>query len=134
MLEKLLTFSIRNRWVVLMLAVLTGDVYRATLVEMPSGRVLGTMKGFPDTLSTGAERLIVKADAGPGGYCESFALVDGRDGRALALLGIDTKISSLLNPFSHDGRHVAWGSADGSVFVCDLPAAQSRLSSLQMGW
>jgi WD40 repeat protein len=116
------------------LAFLPEDAYRATLVAMPTGSPLGTMEGFADSLSAGADRMVVRVFARSGGYCESLRLIDRRAGRLLAILGVDTRTCSVVIPFSRDGIYLAWGSADGSVFVGDLAEVQRRLSSVRMGW
>jgi WD40 repeat protein len=48
-------------------------------------------------------------------------------------LGIDSTPSSRPE-FSRDGRWGVWGTADGSVLVCDLPAIRARLAQAELGW
>jgi hypothetical protein len=116
------------------LALRTEDVSGASLLAMPSGKLLRTFEQFPDGLSPRAERWIAKSPVGPGGDYEALTLVDARGDRPLAVLGVDSKIGSAPIAFSHDRMHFAWGSTDGSVYVCDLPEVQRRLASIHMGW
>jgi hypothetical protein len=118
------------------LAHLPTGAYRATLVAMPTGRPLGTTEGFADSLSAGADRVVVKvvSPLAWGGYCEWLRMIDRRAGRPLAIPGVETRISSVVIPFSHDGKHLAWGGTAGTFFVCDLEPARDRLASVQMGW
>jgi len=48
-------------------------------------------------------------------------------------LGIDTR-PNYRPASSRDGRFIAWGNADGSVTVCDLPRIRERLRTIDLGW
>lgn len=51
----------------------------------------------------------------------------------LISLGIDQRMSSVMR-FDAPGRRLAWGNADGSVLVCNLPEIQRRLSLCRLDW
>ena len=53
--------------------------------------------------------------------------------RDLLALGIDQRIASNAL-FCTDGKHVAWGNADGSVMVADLDEIRSRLAQVGLSW
>jgi serine/threonine protein kinase/WD40 repeat protein len=52
----------------------------------------------------------------------------------VARLGVGTPTSSVDLPFSADGKLLAWGNSDGSVYVCDLEAVRQRLNRVGLGW
>jgi hypothetical protein len=60
--------------------------------------------------------------------------LSGRDrSTALATLGVDHQTAGEPE-FSEDGRFLAWGNRDGTVFVADLPEVQRRLERIGLGW
>jgi WD40 repeat protein len=115
------------------LAIDTVEELVPTLVAMPSGKRLRTLERFPHAQGPGLDWMLVKSDHGPRGDYESFGLADP-DGRLLVRLGINDTITTVQSAFSPDGRSVAWGSAEGAVFVCDLASVKRRLCSVQMAW
>ena len=56
------------------------------------------------------------------------------DAQSLALLGLGLDSPVTRATFSRDGTLVAWGDADGTVSVCNIPTVQRRLAELGMGW
>jgi hypothetical protein len=100
---------------------------------MPSGLRLRTLERFPHAQGPGLASMLVKSDRGPQGDYEAFGLADS-NGRLVARLGLDDKITTVQSAFSPDGKSVAWGSANGSVFVCNLEELRSRLKAIHIGW
>jgi hypothetical protein len=107
---------------------------RATLIDLRSGRPRRTLVDVPADLGPGGNLMILKNHVGPSGHHESFGVFGRDQGRPLAIFATDEKLSSVLNSFSHDGRYLAWGTTEGSVFVADLAEVQSRLASGGIGW
>lgn len=54
-------------------------------------------------------------------------------GGPLIDLGIDLASGGEF-AFSPDGSMVAWGSHDGTVFVCRLEEVRQRLAEIGLGW
>jgi hypothetical protein len=49
-------------------------------------------------------------------------------------IAADAQHTPAQSEFTLDGRLVAWGSADGTVSVCDLVEVQRRLAEISLGW
>jgi WD40 repeat protein len=80
---------------------------------------------------------------GPG--AQTFLVQVGLDGGSLALyrpggqaplvtLRGPTWHSSVVSPFSPDGRFATWGNADGTISVCDIEQVRRRLAEVGLGW
>jgi WD40 repeat protein len=102
------------------------------LLEMPSGRWLGTMGARRAlALAPDARLLAAVRDMEPGEARHGVSLHD-KAGRHLVDLGIDSEVR--VSIFDSERRTFAWGSADGTVFVADLNEVQRRLAAVGMGW
>jgi hypothetical protein len=108
------------------LAFLSEDGGRADLLELPSRRLLGHLANFAENIGPEG-KLWGRPQSG-------YALFPADSDAPLVTLGIDSLVTSVQSPFSMDGNRVAWGSADGSVTVCDLPEVQKRLDAIGLGW
>jgi serine/threonine protein kinase/WD40 repeat protein len=120
-------------------AVLTDDrsaelSQRGTLIDLRSGRPRRALVGVPADLGPGGDLMLLPTKAGPSGRSESFGVFGWNQGRPLAIFATDEKRSCVLNSFSHDGRYLAWGTTEGSVFVADLAEVQRRLASGGIAW
>jgi hypothetical protein len=96
---------------------------------MSSPTELDPIDPLPDTLGPDAE-LWGRALPDPRG----LRLFRRGDATPFVTLGIDATFSSVVFPFSRDGRFLAWGNADGSVTVCNLEEVQRRLKEVGLGW
>jgi hypothetical protein len=99
-------------------------------VEMPSGNVLGPV-GDSDRKAQQpkAHYRLDSNDLYPNAYTLSRA----EDGAKLVTLGIDS-LGQIGARFDPSENRVAWGSADGTVFLCDIAKVRGRLASLGLGW
>jgi hypothetical protein len=58
-----------------------------------------------------------------------------RRGRTEPLIALGIDSSDFRFPqFNLAGTHLAWGNADGTVTVCNLPEINRRLSEVGLGW
>ncbi len=104
------------------LALHTKDDPGQTLIEMPNGKIIGPLIAV--SLSPGA-RLWVDSP--------HTSLYRRPGDIPLVTFDIDSIRSS--NPlFSASGRYLAWGTADGTINVCDLQEVRSRLATVVLGW
>jgi hypothetical protein len=99
------------------------------LVEIASGKVVGSIEPFPTALGPGGEFLGVMAGT-------EFGMNLHRNGNKtpLVTLGMDNRCSAGRWVFSRDGSRLAWGNRDGTVTVCDLAEVKNRLDSVGLGW
>jgi hypothetical protein len=97
------------------------------LLDLPSGRQLGTLAGCPGALSSGARFWIHASDESPPG----FELVSRHDGKPVVTLGINSLSTDCLKRFDAQGNYLAWGTADGQVIVAELGEIQRQLKKLE---
>ena len=116
----------------------TGDLLQFTrndspgqypLIEIPSGKWIGTLNPPASALGPGAHFLANE-------HSERFGhtLYRRGDETPLVSLGIDTLSAEGRATFSRDGTRLAWGNQDGTVTVCYLADVQRRLASIGFGW
>jgi hypothetical protein len=98
-------------------------------VEMPAGKILGAPTNPPKARHPESRYWFGPNDVFP----EALTLVRRGDERVLVSLRIDSKADG-SQQFNADETLLAWGSAEGLVFVCDLAEVQRRLESLRLGW
>jgi WD40 repeat protein len=103
---------------------------KVSLVEIPSGKFVGSWESMPFTLGPGARHWGKKNDRPPFG----FSFYRAAEQHPLVVLAIDEPVTSYPSAFSPDGSHLAWGNADGTVNVCDIPEVQRRLAAVGLGW
>ncbi len=104
---------------------------RGTLVEMPSGKLLGTLEDFASCLGPAVKYWGRTNHRGRPG----LALFHRDDQAPLVRLGIDVQTTSENHTqFNATGSHVAWGNVDGTVSVCDIEEVRRRLAQLGLGW
>jgi hypothetical protein len=103
----------------------------ATLVELSTGRFLGSITGAL-CVAPGAEYF----GRANGGSSPSGGMFLHRRGKAtpLVCLGIDAGATTVVPSFDPSGRHLAWGNEDGTVTVCDLREVGRRLAGIGLGW
>ncbi len=104
------------------------DAGRCLLLEMPSIRPLGYLRTRPYCFSRDGTQYVTSG--APGGR----AIGCSGETEPFVTLGIDTPTAMYDARFSSDGRLAAWGNADGTVLVGDLPAVRSRLTEVGLGW
>jgi serine/threonine protein kinase/WD40 repeat protein len=112
------------------LALLPSKDGEATLVEMPSGKLLSSLEHFPESLGPGARYWTQRAGAPPFG----LSLFRHEDKSPLVTLGIDVRVSSFPQAFNVAGTHLAWGNEDGTVNICDLMTLRRRLATVGFDW
>jgi WD40 repeat protein len=102
---------------------------RTLVYAMPSGTETQRHLTMVDALSPGGHWLAGQ-DRQNG---QGFTVRKADDTNWSLCLGVDHLIA--MHPqFSLDGRLVAWGTAEGTVFVCDLEDTIHRLEQLGLGW
>ena len=110
-----------------LLAALTENSDRATLLEMPSVKFFGTLDRLPYLGTDGkywASRLYPERGLSLFGQ--------GKEG-PLVVLDADCRIGSVVT-FDALGNSIAWGRTDGEVVVCDIPNVRQRLAELDLDW
>ena len=103
---------------------------KGALMEMPSWKLLEFLgRSDGEFLSPGARYWGRRQDS-------LMGLLVGRAAskNPLVNLGIDSQVSSTVSQFGDDGRMLAWGNADGTVFVADINEVQRRLAEFGLGW
>ncbi len=109
----------------------TEDSWQATLFEVPSGELGGFLTPPPHCLAPRATfwaRGGTEADRFAG-----FWIYRQKDGMSLVTLGHKSPVTS-VSQFGASGTLVAWGSADGTVSVCNLAEVQRRLAQIGLDW
>jgi hypothetical protein len=101
-----------------------------TLVEFPAGKVVGQFVGPCGDLAPNATYRATRG--GPPTF--GVPLFRSLEAAPLITLGIDVEPSSVVNEFSSDGRFLAWGNADGTVTVADLPEIERQITAAGAGW
>ncbi len=92
-----------------------------------TGKVVRWLDAWPGSPGPDGKSFVDSIAHPPGVSLHNF------DNRILLSLGIDQRTSS--NPlFSTDGKHVAWGNADGNVMIADLDEIESRLVQAGPSW
>jgi WD40 repeat protein/serine/threonine protein kinase len=99
-------------------------------VEMPAGKILGPVERSPRIWHPKSRYWFGPNEVFP----ESLTLVRRDDEKALVSLRIDSKGDLPSQQFNANETHLAWGTAEGTVFVCDLAEVQRRLAALRLGW
>jgi hypothetical protein len=102
---------------------------RHSLIEVPSGKLIGSINPPPSALAPGA-RMTATQTANRFG----FALYRAGEQNPLVTLGLDVWIAEGYPTFSGDGTRLAWGNQDGTVSVCYIPEIQRRLAAIGLGW
>jgi serine/threonine protein kinase/WD40 repeat protein len=105
------------------------DLPQKYLAGLPSGRLVGTVPDDYHTLGPAARLFGFHDTSGRG-----FTLYREGDSTPLVTLNADVPTSSVFDSFNRAGTHVAWGNADGTVSVADIPEVQHRLAALGLGW
>jgi WD40 repeat protein len=105
------------------------DVIRLQ-VEMPAGKVLGPIEDLTKSVHPRSRYWLGPNDTFPG----ALTLVRREDDKVLVSLGIDSEDHLAWPQFNASETHLAWGSAGGTVFVCDIAEVQRRLAEIGLGW
>jgi WD40 repeat protein len=104
---------------------------RTSLVELRTGKPLGTLKISARALGPGAEYALgLEAEVSEGlraGQALFYRELTG----PLVLLDKDQGTSPVFSP---NGDLVAWGNADGTISVCDLKQIHERLARAGLEW
>jgi WD40 repeat protein len=104
----------------------------AYLFDIPS-RTLTALENLSRALGPGASYYFGRRL----GYPTQNGVLLFRRGRTepLITLGIDfSDFDSKFPQFNLAGTHLAWGNADGTVTVCDLPEINRRLKQVGLEW
>lgn len=118
----------------------------------PSGRYLWHSTGGNDHYLTDLQtRVTTRADCFPGAvtarnewtaltkkhWLRGHSALQLRSGESMRLWLEFTNgdlSDSCGTSFSHDGRHLAWGSKSGTITVADLPALQKAIAAFEVGY
>jgi len=99
----------------------------ADLVQVPTGRLLGSIANIPHFMAPDAAywagyvneprdcALYLRADSAP-------------------VVAIHCSAYSQVSQFSADSQLAIWGNADGSVSVCDIQELRRELATIGLGW
>jgi hypothetical protein len=110
-----------------------GDAGEALLLEADSGRFLASSPWMPVALGPMALLRVRSQPLAPSGLPGGFSLY-ARDGDVpLVALGMGAAPSS-QPVFDASGNRLAWGNADGTISVPDLPEIQARLAAVGLAW
>jgi hypothetical protein len=98
-----------------------------------------TISPRPYCLGPGARRWVLPTERKhheQGISKSAHGIVIGADDRdsPLVILGIDQRIGHATVRIDPTGRYVAWGDRQGTLYVCDLPEVNRRLTTAQLGW
>jgi len=104
------------------------DDVQGTLVEMPTGKFLGTLARYPCDIGPEAKSW-TESDQDRG-----ISFYRGEGKAAFLILQANANSSSVVGQFNRAGTIFAFGNADGTVIVCDLPAVQRRLAEVGLSW
>jgi serine/threonine protein kinase/WD40 repeat protein len=99
-------------------------------IEMPTGKVLGPIDDIRKSMHPKSRYWFRPNEMFP----EALTLVRRDDEKVLVSLKIDSKGDFPSEQFNANETHLAWGTAEGTVFVCDIGEVQQRLAALGLGW
>ena len=105
----------------------------ATLFEVPSGAVLGTLNTPGSVLAPGAARWWASTDAAHD-HLRGWSLYERGSQRPLISFVKDQPGAGGPPRSSPDGLHAAWGHVDGTVSLVNLVEVQRRLADVGLGW
>jgi WD40 repeat protein len=110
-----------------------GDADKASLFDTDSGKFLASSEWMPVALGPEAGLLVRSRPPAPSGLPGGFSLY-ARDGEGpLVALGVGGAPSS-QPVFDASGDRLAWGNADGTISVPDLPQIRARLAAVGLAW
>jgi hypothetical protein len=101
---------------------------QTTSVEMPSGKLLRQAEYGPVWRAAWSLDMPYRTEARSG----ALGLFRPEDKDPVLLFGIDTP--TMGQRFFATGTRYAWGNADGTVHVADIPEVQRRLARIGLGW
>jgi WD40 repeat protein len=101
----------------------------STLIEAGSAKSLRTSKQGWGELGPGAARWLAMRS----GDQKGRSVVEEGKKSPLIDLGIELSGDGPF-VFSPDGKMVAWGGDDGTIFVCGLEEVRQRLAKIGLGW
>jgi len=104
---------------------------RGTLVELPSGKLLGPVD--PSYAARWSPAMTYWINGSSEEFWGKLALIRRGEKKPLVVLGIDVR-SSGFHHFNAAGTLYAWGNEDGTVNVADIPEVNRRLTSIGLGW
>jgi serine/threonine protein kinase/WD40 repeat protein len=113
---------------------LPDDASTVTLIDVSSGRFLRNLPAGLACLGPAATSWV---STGSNLFEDNHAFFVHEQSRSrpLCKIELDSLLGSRLSlTFSHDGRDLVWGNADGSVIVCNLKQVNSRLTEVDLGW
>jgi WD40 repeat protein len=98
-----------------------------TLVKMPEVTAIEAPDMSVGCLGPGAEFWARLANE-PTGQASGYALCRRGQWEPLMTLGLGSHPTSVLSQFNPAGTKLAWGNADGTVYLCDLPRIENALA------
>jgi hypothetical protein len=105
----------------------------AALIELASGKSIGTIPVFPICASPSADMVVTTGAQDPSGQARGYLLSRRGKPTSGVILGLET--TPFFQPaFSCDGRQFAWSNDGGTVSLCDLEQLQARLKSVGLEW
>ena len=116
-----------------LLAVRLAEDDSSSLLEVPSGDVVGRITPSSSSVAPGASRWFAFRYASRE-RASGFPLHARGEAGPLITFLLDQGGTSSSPRFSPDGRHAAWGHPDGTVDLVDLPEVRRRLAAIELGW
>jgi WD40 repeat protein len=107
------------------------DPKRSTLLEMPSGKYLGTTECGVVCLTRGAAYW-ARPSVGDAGDVGLWLFRNGADEPLTLCKG--QHVPTVRPQFDSSGTLLAWGVDDGTVYVCNVVELQRRLAGLDLDW
>jgi WD40 repeat protein len=101
------------------------------LFDVPAKQV-GPLRGGPDCLGPLAKSWVSTTPSPPGD--SGVVLYDMQSNRPLVTLGTNSKSSVMRMRYSNNGSLLAWGTMDGSVYLCNISKVRDRLKELGLDW
>jgi serine/threonine protein kinase/WD40 repeat protein len=110
------------------------DAKQSTLVELPSGKLLGLSEPPADAGDYWSPQLPYWLTGSHPTYQTQLALISWGKKEPTIVLGMDVRPCGTSQPFNASGTRFAWGNVDGTVHLADFPEIQRRLAAVGLGW
>jgi hypothetical protein len=112
------------------LKLIGGGAETASLLEMPSGRLIRSHSGYIAAMGPDMSHWATLCYERPARASYGFS-IHGTGDRHFVDLGIDYETAPTFSP---DGRTLAWGTPEGTVYLADLTEILRRLAAVGLGW
>ncbi len=104
------------------------------LLNFPDGQTKQVLPVCPHGLSPGGEYWVSKWNFKTPYQSEVLWLYRRSESQPLVALTLGRTPTTVRHAFKTSGTHLAWGTADGTVSICDLQEVRERLTSAGLGW